>query len=452
VEASVTDVVVIGGGFAGTAAACRLAGGGHRPLLLERSPRLGGRAASTFSNEQDEAIDYGQHVLMRCCTASTGFLLRIGMPHAVRFQPTLSIPIVSPSGRDVLRSSLLPGIFHLLPTLLRYRPLPLRDRLRVMKAGLAMSLCTVGTDVPFADWLEAQKQSDGAIRLLWDPICIATLNASACNVGARAARKVLRDAFFRPGGADVGFFTVPLSALFDAARGYLERRDGVVRDSTAAARLCLEGGCVRGVELETGETIECDAVVSAVPPAELARLVQGEASLIDLVESAKKLRWAPIVAVHVWFDRPVLEDEFAVAVDSPVQAVFDVTRLHGQRRQDGTTHLVLSQSAAGEWIDRPVAEVKESLVGSLGELFPRARKAEVKRALVVRHRCATFVPDPEADRLRARAVTPIRGLYLAGDWTLTGWPSTIEGAIRSGIVAAAHAEGRFAAAAADRSS
>jgi len=121
-----------------------------------------------------------------------------------------------------------------------------------------------------------------------------------------------------------------------------------------------------------------------------------------------------------------------------------VTRLRGQRRKDGTTHLVLSQSAANEWIDRPFAEVKESLLNALGELFPRVREAGVKRALVVRHRRATFVPEPGADRLRPRAVTPIRGLYLAGDWTCTGWPSTIEGAIRSGIVAAAHAEEQLA--------
>ena len=435
-----SDVIVIGGGFAGTAAACRLAGDGHRPLLLERSPRFGGRAASTFSNEQDEAIDYGQHVLMRCCTASTGFLLRIGMAHAVRFQPTLSIPIVSSNGRIVLRSSFLPGILHLAPSLLGYRALPFRDRLRVMKAGLAMSLCPVRGEVPFAKWLEERKQSDGAIRLLWDPICVATLNAPACDVGARAARKVFRNAFFRPGGADMGFFTVPLSAIFDAARQYVEERDGVVQESTAAVRLTIDGGSVRGVELGTGETIECNTVISAVPPAELAHIARGVEPLADLTKRASRLRWGPIVNLHAWFDRPVLEDEFAVAVDSPVQAVFDVTRLHGRRRKDGTTHLVLSQSAADEWIDRPFAEVKESLLGSLGELFPRTREAEVKRALIVRHRSATFVPEPGADRLRPRAVTPIRGLYLAGDWTFTGWPSTIEGAIRSGIVAAAHAE------------
>lgn len=439
-----SDVIVIGGGFAGTAAACRLAGDGHRPLLLERSPRLGGRAASTFSKEQDEAIDYGQHVLMRCCTASSGFLLRIGMSHAVRFQPTLSIPIVSPGVRTVLRSSFLPGILHIAPALLRYRALPLRDRTRVMKAGLAMSLRRVRADVPFAEWLAGHGQSDRAIRLLWDPICIATLNAPASDVGLQAARKVFRDAFFRPDGADMGFFTTPLSGVFDAAHRYVEQTGGSVRKSSPAKRLIVRRDHVCGIELETGETIESETIVCAVPPTELARLAGETETLAGLVEKASRLRWSPIVNLHAWFDRPVLEDEFAVAVDSPVQAVFDVTRLHGQRGKDGTTHLVLSQSAADEWIDRPFAEVEESLLGALGELFPRVRQAKIKRALVVRHRCATFVPEPGADRLRPRAVSPIRGFYLAGDWTFTGWPSTIEGAIRSGIVAAAHAEEQLA--------
>jgi squalene-associated FAD-dependent desaturase len=444
VEAAVTDAIVIGAGFAGTAAACRLAGDGHRPLLLERTPRLGGRAGSFYSTERDETIDYGHHVLMRCCTAATGFLLRIGASHAVRFQPTLSIPILSPNGMSVFRSAPLPGILHLAPTLLRYRALPFRDRLRVMEAGLALSVRKVETDALFAQWLSGHKQSDRAIRWLWDPICIATLNAPAGKVGARSARKVFRDAFFRPGGADVGFFTVPHSEVFDAARRYIEQKGGTVRGSSPARGLIVKRDRVRGVQLETGETIESETVVCAIPPRQLARLAGEAESLAGLVEKAGRLRWAPIVNLHAWFDRPVLEGEFAVAVGSAIQVVFDVTRLHPKRREDGTTHLVLSQSAADEWIDRPFAEVAESLLGALGALIPRARQARCLRTLVVRHPRATFVPGPESDRLRPRAATPIHGLYLAGDWTSTEWPSTIEGAIRSGIVAAAHAEERLA--------
>ena len=434
----VTGALVIGGGFAGVAAACRLAGDGHRPLLLERAPRLGGRAASIVLKAQGETIDAGQHVLMRCCTASTGFLLRIGASDAVRFQPALSIPIVSPTGRATLRSAPLPGILHLAPSLLRYRLLSWQDRLAAMRAGLALSIGQMDPEVRFGSWLADRRQSDRAIDLLWDPICVAALNARARDVAIHAAGQVFRDAFFRPAAADLGFFAGPLSDVFDAASRYIEGRGGRVLTSSDVKALKFERGRVRGVELDTGETLDTDAAICAVPPADLRRLVGSDRRLKALTESAERLWWAPIVDLHVWFDRPVLDVPFVVAVDSPVQAVFDVTRLHG--RMAPPTHLVLSQSAADEWIDRPIAEVTQRLLDGLGTLFPEARDAGCLRSLVVRHRNATFVRDPVADRLRPRPVTAIGGLYLAGDWTSTGWPSTIEGAIRSGIAAAAHVE------------
>jgi len=436
----VSDVIVIGGGFAGVAAACRLAGDGHRPLLLERAPRLGGRAASTRLDDLDETIDTGHHVSMRCCTATTGFLARIRASSLLRFQPTLSIPIASPDGRAVLRSSPLPGILHLAPSLLRYTVLPMPDRWRALRAGVAIALGGARTDMPFARWLRGYGQSDRAIDRLWDPICIATLNAHAADVAAPAARKVFRDGFLPPGGADMGLFTAPLARVFDFARGYVEERDGAVRVGAGAERLLVRDGRIRAVELATGETIDGEAVVCAVPPWDLSGLSSETPTLDPTIAAAERLRWAPIVDVHAWFDRPVLETEFAVAIDSPVQAVFDVSRIHNTSNRLGGTHLVVSQSAADEWIDRPIPEVSDTLIGALGDLWPSVRKASCLRTLVVRHRRATFVPAPGVDGHRPRPFTPIRGLFLAGDWTATGWPSTIEGAIRSGIAAAAYAE------------
>jgi len=433
------DVIIIGGGFAGVAAACRLAGDGLRPLLLERAPCLGGRAASVVPKEPSEVIDIGQHVLMRCCSASTGFLARIGASDAIRFQPSLSIPIVSRTERAALRSAPLPGPLHLAPTLLRYRFLPLRDRIRAMQAGVAIALGGARSDVPFARWLEGRGQSDRAIAALWDPICVAALNAHATDVGARAAHQLVRDAFLRPGGADIGLFTAPLCEVFAAARRYLETRGGSVRVRAGATRLLVEDRGVSGVQLQTGELLRADSIVCAVPPWELARLAEDTPALRPLIDAASRLHWAPIVNLHAWFDRPVLDGEFAVAVDSPVQAAFDITQSHGGASGRGVTHIVVSQSAADDWIDRPFDEVSRSLVDALADLFPRVRQAACLRTLVVRHRRATFVPKAGTDRLRPSAVTPIDGLFLAGDWTLTGWPSTIEGAIRSGIAAAAHA-------------
>jgi len=438
----VSDVLVVGGGFAGVAAACRLAGEGHRPTLLERAPRLGGRASSFVSPALGETIDYAHHVLMRCCTASTGFLARIGMRSSVRFQPTLAVPIVSPSGSAALRSSFLTGALHLAPALLRYALLPLRARLQVARAAVALAHGPRPQDTYLADWLERHGQSPAAVQRLWNPICIATLNATANQVSLLALRKVLRDAFLHPDGADMGLFSVPLSELFDAAARYITSHGGTVLRNAGAARILVDDEAVRGVELLSGQCIEARSVVSAVAPEHLSAIASAIGPLAEPLDRAQRLRWSPIVDLHAWFDRPILPEQFAIGVESPAQAMFDLTRIHD--RPSDLTHIVLSQSAASEWIDRPPTDVAEELISALDTLFPKVRQATAVRTLVLRHRQATFIPEPGAGSLRPRTVTPISGLYLAGDWTATGWPATIEGAIRSGVTAAAYVEEQLA--------
>jgi len=441
----VSRIAIIGGGFAGVAAACRLSAEGHRPILLERAPRLGGRAASFPFRATGEVLDYGHHVLMRCCTASTGFLSRIGASDAVRFQPTLNVPIAAPNATTILHSSFLPGILHLAPALLRYRVLPPSDRLHALQAGLALLGRQTREDMLFSEWLAAHGQSHPIVRRLWDPICIATLNAPATAVGVHAARKVFRDAFFQPDGANLGLFKVPLAVVFDAARRYIEQRGGTIRTSSQVKRLRIQDERVRGIELDIGETLDCSAAICAVPPPQLAQLTEAAhlASLAQRLADADRLLWAPIINLHIWLDRPVLPHPFVIAVDSPVQAVFDLTQLQGCSSTGRPTHLVLSQSAADAWIGRSVPEIEHALLDALHELFPAIKKASVERTLLIRQPYATFVPQPGTDRLRPRTSTPIHGLYLAGDWTATGWPSTIEGAIRSGIAASARAEQQF---------
>lgn len=427
-------VVVIGGGFAGFAAACRLANDGVPVAVYERAPRLGGRAASF--ERSGEVLDYGYHVLMRCCTAATGFLERIGAESAVRFQDYLSIPILCDGDRTVLRSAPLPGILHLLPGLLRYRPLTFGERLGALRAGAALTAGRRDAET-FGAWLARHGQSDRAVRRLWGPVVVATLNAPAERVGIAAARKVFRDGFFVPDGAGVGLFTSPLGTIFEAARKYVEARGGLVEVGAGVSRVLFDGRRAVGVELADGSRVEADAVIAAIPPDALGRLVGARAELADVLSAARRLEWAPILNVHLEFDRPVLDDDFAVAVDSPIQAIFDLGRLFGG---DGGRRLVLSQSAAEAWIDRPDDEVVDRLTAALRALLPAARDARVAGSLVLRHRTATFVPAPGSNALRPGARTPIDGLFLAGDWVATGWPSTIEGAIRSGIGAAARAE------------
>jgi len=427
-------VVVVGGGFAGMAAACRLAGDGFRPIVLERAPRLGGRSSSFQDPATGEQVDYGHHVTMRCCTATHGFLQRVRAGSFVRYQPRLQVPLLCGERRAELRSSpLLPGPIHLAPGLLRYRCLSIRERLGVGRAAASL-MVTRAREVSFGSWLRRCSQGARAIARLWEPICVATLNASVDQVSVSAARRVIRDGFLFPEGAGLGLFTGPLARIFDAAARYVESRDGEVRTSAGVRRILVGRGSVRGVELATGETIGSSAVVVAVPPWDLAALVEAPA-LRSVREAARGLVWAPIVNVHAWFDRAILDDEFLIAVDSPVQAVFDVASIHGLSGH----RLAISQSAASAWIDRDPDEIAAELVAELRRLLPAARAARLVRRLVIKHRRATFVLAPGSATLRPRLRTTIGGLYLAGDWTSTGWPSTIEGAIRSGVAAAGRA-------------
>jgi len=448
--------VVVGGGFAGVAAACRLAGEGHRPLLLERAPRLGGRAASYADNEMGETVDYGHHVLMACCTATRGFLARISARDAVRFQPELRIPILCEGQTSLLQSSLLPGPLHLALSLLRYRPLTMRDHLGVMRAGVALLLRPGNGNETFRAWLDRQGQSEASIERLWNPISIATLNAPVERVGVSAARQVFREGFLAPGGANIGLFAHPLSGVFDRARTYLEQHEAEVRAGSGVSRILVEAHAVSGVELTDGEVMKCDAVVAAVPPDALQRILGDGDELAGILEPAARLEWSPIVDVHFWFDRPVMEEAFAMAIDSPIQAIFNLSANPpvDTAEESGTSsspqllrpkgraaaHIVLSQSAADDWMTHSSEEIADLVLDALRALLPATREAACLHRRVIKHPRATFVPTPGSDALRPGARTPINGLFLAGDWTATGWPSTIEGAIRSGIIAAANVE------------
>ena len=437
-ESRVNRAIVVGGGFAGVAAACRLAEEGHRTLLLERSSHLGGRASSFVDREMEETIDYGHHVSMACCTASRGFLARVGSSDAVRFQRELRIPLLCDEKPTILRSSLLPGPLHLAPSLLRYRPLSLRDRISVLRAGLALLVRRSSADENLGAWLGQQGQSEQAVARLWNPITIATLNAPVDRVNTSAARQVFREAFFVPGGANMGLFTCPLSEIFERARASLERQEGELRTQATVARVTVEDGAVHGVALVNGETIEADAVVIAVPQDAAAELLANHSELSEVSDAAAGLDSSSIVDVHLWFDRPVMKEAFVIAVDAPIQTVFDLAQIH--RTEASGSHLVVSQSAADDWMNRSSEEIARLTQDALRDLLPAARRSTCLRTRVIKHPRATFVPTPGSDALRPKARTPIDGLFLAGDWIATGWPSTIEGAIRSGVAAAAHVE------------
>ncbi|WP_431954361.1 hydroxysqualene dehydroxylase HpnE [Actinacidiphila sp. bgisy167] len=450
--------VVIGGGLAGTTAALALADAGLRVTLLEARPRLGGLAFSFRRGEL--TVDNGQHVFLRCCTAYLRFLERIDAADLVTLQDRLDVPVLdvaTPRPRlGRLRRSGLPVPLHLARSLATYPHLSLTERASVGRAALALRSLDPADPaldaVDFGSWLREHGQSARTVEALWDLVGVATLNATAEEVSLGLAAKVFKTGLLSaPGAADIGWAARPLGELHDdRARTALDKAGVRTLLRARAASLTRtdapepvrsgDGGAggagpVWEVEAETGpgraERFTADAVVLAVPQHEAHRLLPAGA-LADQ-DALLRIGSAPILNVHVVYDRRVMRQPFFAALGSPVQWVFDRTEHSGLT--GGGQYVALSQSAAQGEIDLPVAELRGRYLPELERLLPAAREAAVLDFFVTRERTATFAPAPGVGALRPGPPTRAQGVWLAGAWTATGWPATMEGAVRSGLQA-----------------
>jgi squalene-associated FAD-dependent desaturase len=433
------DAVVIGGGLAGITTALALADAGVRVTLLEGRPRLGGLA---FSFQRGElTVDNGQHVYLRCCTAYRWFLDRIEGAALAPLQNRLDVPVIDadrPEGRRLgrLRRDPLPVPLHLGRSLATYPHLSLAERANVGRAALALKGLDLADpaldDQDFGSWLAAHGQSPRAVEALWDLVGVATLNAVAGDASLALAAMVFKTGLLSdPGAADIGWAHVPLGDLHDRlARKALDSAGVRTEVRTRVTSVSPRGDGNWSVQVP-GETLDADAVVLAVPQREAYDLLP--AGALDDPGRLLGIGTAPILNLHVVYDRTVLTSPFFAALGSPVQWVFDRTRASGLREGQ---YLAVSQSVAQNDIDEPVAVLRERYLPELERLLPGTRGATVRDFFVTRARTATFAPAPGVGRLRPGARTKAPGLYLAGAWTATGWPATMEGAVRSGVGAA----------------
>ena len=373
-------------------------------------------------------------MFLRCCTAYLGLLDRLGVADRVTVQRRLAIPIVAAGRKPVwLRRSALPAPLHLARSLFGYPPLSVAERLRFITAALALRRVDItlpATDEQsFGAWLTAHGQSRRAIDTMWDLVGIATLNARADTASLALAATVFQTGLLtKASAADIGWSLVPLEELHGTAAQRALAAAGVEVHTSAkvtAVRPANGGHDVDGRHF--------DQVISAVPHDVAARVLPA-----GLLPSGGELGTAPIVNLHVVYDREVLDQPFVAAIDSPLQWIFDRTAQSGLR--DGQ-YIAVSLSAADELIDVPVAELRARLLPAIEALLPAARAAEVRDFFVTRERHATFRAAPGTARSRPAAATTLPGLWLAGAWTATGWPATMEGAVRSGETAAAGALG-----------
>ncbi len=448
VAADAPRVIVVGGGLAGLSAAIACADGGAAVTLLEGRPRLGG---ATWSFDRHGLVfDNGQHVHLRCCDAYRGFLDRLGTADKAPFRGPLAIPVLRPGGGGSaptlswIRRDPVPAPGHVARSLLGYRHLSVRHRLALVPAALALRF--VDLDDPrldtetFAVWLRRHGQSSAAITRLWDLITLPTTNLRANDVSLALAAKVFKTGLLTTAdAADIAWSEVPLSELHvEPARRLLESLGAEVRLRSRVTELLLADPSpsrpagVRGVAVG-GEVLDAEAVVLAVPHDAAADLLPPEAGVAAPLTA---LGSVPIVNVHLVFDRKVMPYRLAAAVDSPVQFVFDRTAASGADPSGGAQVLAVSLSGAESEIgERPEALIERQLAG-LRELFPLARQAEVVDAVVTREHEATFRGVPGSRPLRVGPATRIANLALAGTWTDTGWPATMEGAVVSGQAAA----------------
>ncbi|MFD4398712.1 hydroxysqualene dehydroxylase HpnE [Kitasatospora sp. NPDC058397] len=451
-DAARPAAVVVGGGLAGITAALRLAEADHRVTLVEGRPRLGGLA---FSFQRGElTVDNGQHVYLRCCTAYRGLLERLGAARLVHVQDRLDVPVLSVAGPDAapvrtlgrLRRAGLPVPLHLAGSLARYPHLGPADRARVVRGALALQGLDLADpaldEISFGEWLRRNGQNANTLAALWDLVGVATLNARADQVSLALAAMVFKTGLLSdPGASDIGMAAVPLGVIHhDRALAELERagvkvllraRVTELKPAVPQHAVHLEGGA----EPLSAETVVLagaqDSAAALLPP----NALPGQDRLADFGT-------APILNVHVVYDRKVLRRPFFAALGSPVQWVFDRTAHSGLagtglgRAHPGAQYLALSQSAVQDEIDLPVAELRRRYLPELARLLPAAAGAEVLDFFVTRERTATFDPAPGSALLRPSARTDVPGLLLAGAWTATGWPATMEGAVRSGHAAA----------------
>jgi squalene-associated FAD-dependent desaturase len=441
-------VVVVGAGFAGLAAAIRLQEQRHDVLLLERRGILGGRATSYVDAASGEDVDNGTHLMLGAYREALDLLRRAGAGDLLIEQDRLRLDYVDDRGFTSLDCPGLVAPLHLVWGILGLR-MPWRARLQALRLGLAVRFGKPPVGLTLAQYFERTGQGREARRLLWDPLATAVLNETPERGDAMLFHRVFQEAFLASHAASRAvFLRRGWAVVHDRLAAYFEARGGTLKRRAIAEAVEVDGGRARRVlydqraasrddrragKAAVASVAEADAVVLACPWSEVARLLPE--SEREPFASLERLGASPIVSVEMWLDRVVVDRVLVGLRDSEMEWVFDKGRLFG--REGTPQHLSFIVSAARRDLARPNAELVASAQATLRRYFPAMAGATVTRSLVLRDPAATFASTPELEALRPGPVTPVAGLFLAGDWTNTGLPATIEGAVRSGNTAAA---------------
>jgi squalene-associated FAD-dependent desaturase len=455
-------VAIAGGGLAGLAAACALADSGFRVTLFEKRPFLGGRASSYEHPGTGEVVDNCQHVLFRVCTNLIEFYRRIGVANQIRWFDHMNF--IEPGGRiSVMKSSPLPAPLHTAPSFFGFPFLTAADKIAISSALVPLTLTRPrDTGESFQQWLDRHGQTKNAVARFWHPILISALSEELDRISVSAAAQVVRESMKSPGARQMGVPTVPLTDLYNAAADYVRARGGVLHFRTSVEAFATQdsGVCLRA----GGQDEAFDYLVAALPFDALDRLLPETAESAPLRENISHFENSPITGIHLWFDRQISDLDHAVLLDRTIQWMFHKSRLQPMRRErenginesgraalgdrvsvaenngalapEAGSYIELVVSSSKTLIEKSRAEIVELALTEVREFFPAARLASLVKSTVIKEVNATYSPRPGIDTHRPGAKTAWPRVFLAGDWTATGWPATMEGAVRSGYLAA----------------
>jgi len=440
--------MVIGGGLAGMAAGVALAESGWRVRLFEQRPFLGGRATS-YVLPDGEHVDNCQHVTLGCCTNLEDFYRRVGAGDKIKFFDRLFF--LDPQGRrGEMQAGLLPAPFHMAGSFVKFAPLTLRDKLSIAWAMLNI-LQTNGRTwdvdqyggISMLEWLRRRGQTKGAIERFWRVVLVSALDEGLDKTDARYGIDVFWKAFLsNRSGYRMGVPIVPLAQLYEGCKLAIEQKGGEVNLRATARSLQIQNSAITSAQFDAGREERADAFILAVPHTAVADLIPDEIKRKDSAfRNLALLKTAPITGVHFWLDREVMSEPFVTLLDTTTQWIFNKTALYGaspgspQNPQKGQ-YLQLVVSASYNLLQKSRQEIIDLCLKEVRQALPAAREANLIKATVIKETAATFSPEPGVDRWRPKQETAIDGLFLAGDWTDTGWPATMEGAVRSGYLAA----------------
>jgi zeta-carotene desaturase len=447
------SVVIIGGGLAGLSSAVALAEAGCHVRLFESRPHLGGRATSYWLPDGSH-VDNCQHVTLGCCTNLDDFYRRVGASEKILYYNRLFF-VDTRGRRSVITSSLLPPPFHLGPSFALFPSLTWADKYSIGRAMVAI-VRSAGRPadaggLSMLEWLKRHRQTEGAITRFWQVVLVSALNEELERTHAGYGIEVFWKGFLSTRrGFEVGIPSVPLAELYDGCRDAITRRGGEVRTRAAIREIRVAGEAVESLHLDDGAELSADFFISAVPQDVLLELLPPEVvSREQMFSNLRNVKASPITGVHFWYDRPVMSEPFLTLLDRTTQWIFNKSRLFSEHAPGGPAPELRSGPAGadGQYLQLVISasysllalsrqEIINLCSKELLEVLPATRAARLVKATVIKEAHATFSPEPGCDQWRPPQRTALKNFFLAGDWTATGWPATMEGAVRSGYLAA----------------